>query len=54
MAYKNKKKNKAHQATIRKANASKKHAREYKRNHKDDKPLTQQDLERVMKQQGLI
>jgi len=54
MAYKNKKKNKTHQAEIRKKNSAKKHQREYNRNHKDDKPLTQQDLERVMKQQGLI
>jgi NACalpha-BTF3-like transcription factor len=54
MAYKNKKKNKARQAEIRKANSHKKHQREYRRNHKDDKPLTQQDLEIIMKQQGLI
>jgi len=54
MAYKNKKKNKAHQAEVRKKNSSKKHQREYMRNHKDDKPLTQQDLEKIMKQQGLI
>jgi len=54
MAYKKKKKNKGHQAEIRKTNSSKKHAREYKRNHKNDKPLTQQDLEKMMRSQGLI
>lgn len=54
MAYKNQKKNKTHQATVRKKNSSKKHAREYNRNHKNDKPLTQQDLEILMRQQGLI
>lgn len=54
MAYKNKKKNKAHQAEVRKKNSSKKHAREYARNHKNDKPLTQHDLENMMRLQGLI
>jgi len=54
MAYKNKKKNKTHQAEVRKKTSSKKHAREYQRNHKNDKPLTQQDLEVIMKRQGLI
>lgn len=54
MAYKNKKKNKAHQAEVRKKNSSKKHQREYRRNHKDDKPLTVEDLERLMRNQDLI
>ena len=54
MAYKNQKKNKIHQAVIRKTNAFMKNKCKYARKHKDDKPLTKQDLERVMKQQGLI
>jgi hypothetical protein len=54
MAYKNKKKNKTHQSEIRKANSSKKHQREYRRNHKDDKPPTLQDFENIMRTEGLI
>ena len=54
MAYKNKKKNKSHQSEVRKKNISKKHQREYRRNHKDDKPLDEKDYLKIMKQQGLI
>ena len=54
MAYKNQKKNKNHQAEVRKKNSGKKHQREYKRNHKDDKPLGEEDYLKIMKQQGLI
>ena len=57
MAYKNQKKNKDRQSEIRSANASKKHEREAKRNHKGTPVMTENDylrIMRIMRQQGLI
>ena len=56
MAYKNQKKNKKHiqSLQLRNGRKAKKHQREYKRNHKDDKPLSEEDYLKLMKQQGLI
>jgi hypothetical protein len=54
MAYKNKKKNKSHQAEVRKKNSSKKHQRENLRNRKNDILPGEEDYLRIMKQQGLI
>ena len=56
MAYKNQKKNKKHirGLMLRNGRKAKKHQREYNRNHKDDKPLGEEDYLKIMKQQGLI
>lgn len=54
MAYKNQKKNKAHQAEIRKSNSRKKHERERRRNKKDTAVMTENDYLRMMREQGLI
>jgi len=54
MDYKNKKKNKAHQAEIRKANSHKKKAREKARNQKRTPVMTENDYLRMMRHQGLI
>lgn len=54
MAYKNRKKNKIHQAEIRRANSRKKHERERNRNKKDISVMTENDYLRIMRAQGLI
>lgn len=54
MAYKNRKKNKIHQAKIRKANAHKKRERERRRNQKNVSVMTEEDCLRLMKIHGLI
>ena len=57
MAYKNQKKNKKHSNEIRRAHAgvkaAKKHSRQRVKNG-TDKPYTQEQLEIIMRQQGLI
>lgn len=54
MAYKNKKKNKAHQAEIRKINKHKKAERERKRNRGNIPVMTENDYLMLMRTRGLI
>lgn len=54
MAYKNKKKNKAHQAEIRKINSYKKRKRIEAERFKEITPMTKYDYLKLMIQQGLI
>ena len=56
MAYKNQKKNKKHQAEVRRDNSSYKHAKKkarYEKKH-PPAPVTQESLEQELHQRGLI
>ena len=54
MAYKNKKKNKAHQAEIRKTNRHKKAERKRQRNKLNMSVMTENDYLKLMRVNGLI
>ena len=54
MAYKNQRKNKKHQAEIRKANSHKKHERKRRLNQKSLQVMSENYYLRKMREQGLI